>query len=198
MGWINPTLLSQAVTVSLPELSATHAAGLITTTGEHNMNVFDPDPIIYYLVENRQQVGWDRYLPGHGMLITKINYSYTKWSRNWVNITESKLGVDLIEADGLAPYYSKANRENGYFGKSTDAFPAGATSYAGIDKFKITNIVERNKVISFNLRGGGQVITLDVKDVVIPRSTAIKWLRNGQIIIQRGEELYDISGKRIY
>ena len=198
MGWMTPTLLSKAMTVSLVELNSGQAAGLITTTGAHNLNVFNPTPTTFYLVENRQKEGWDAYLPGHGMLLTKINYSRMKWMYNAVNNTESKLGVDLIEADGKAPYDSARNRNNGWFGKAGDAFPAGATSYEGITNFKITNVIERNKVVSFNLRGGGEAVVLDINKVSAPAETSVKWLRNGHIIIQRGEELYDINGKRIY
>ncbi len=198
MGWLTPTALSCAMTVTLPDIKNTPAAGLLTTTGQHNLNVFNPSPNPYYLVENRQQEGWDKYIPGHGMLLTQINYSYTKWAYNQVNNTETKLGVDIIEADGSAPNYSKWNPDNGYFGKPTDAFPAGATAYENITNFKITNIVERNKIISFNLRGGGQVIPLGVEKVEQEQKSSIKWLENGCIVIERNGVLYDINGKRIY
>ena len=198
MGWLTPTLLNRSVTVSVPDLNESPAAGIITTSGTHNLSAFNPNPNSYYLVENRQQTGWDTYLPGHGMLLTHITYSYTKWLYNSVNNTENQLGVDIIEADGLAPKYKTYDRDNGFFGKAGDAFPTGATTYEGIQNFKISTIVERNKTISFNLRGGGEVIPLSLDPTRSEQKSIIKWMQNGQILIQRGEAIYDLSGKRIY
>ena len=198
MGWLTPTLLNRSVTVSVPDLNESPAAGIITTSGTHNLSAFNPNPNSYYLVENRQQTGWDTYLPGHGMLLTHITYSYTKWLYNSVNNTENQLGVDIIEADGLAPKYKTYDRDNGFFGKAGDAFPTGATTYEGIQNFKISTIVERNKTISFNLRGGGEVIPLSLDPTRSEQKSSIKWMQNGQILIQRGEAIYDLSGKRIY
>lgn len=41
-----------------------------------------------YYIENRQQQGWDTYIPGHGMLIWKVNYSSSVWSSNCVNLSD--------------------------------------------------------------------------------------------------------------
>ena len=90
------------------------------------------------------------------------------------------------------------DRDNGFFGKAGDAFPTGATTYDGIQNFKISTIVERNKTISFNLRGGGEVIPLSLEQTKSEQKSSIKWMLNGQILIQRGEAIYDLSGKRIY
>jgi hypothetical protein len=59
------------------------------------------------------------------------------------------MGVDLIEADGKAPLYDEEDPYNGNGGKATDAFPAGATSYKRISGYPITNIAEKNGVITF-------------------------------------------------
>jgi M6 family metalloprotease-like protein len=39
----------------------------------------------YYILENRAQQGWDKYMPYEGMLITHITYSASAWSGNSVN-----------------------------------------------------------------------------------------------------------------
>ena len=53
----------------------------------------------YYLLENRQQKGWDRGLPGKGLLIAHVNYSQSVWKSNTVNGT--KFRYELLHADGL-------------------------------------------------------------------------------------------------
>ena len=54
----------------------------------------------WLILENRQQKGWDKYIPGHGMLLTKIDYSYNIWENNTPNNDKSNLRIDIIEADG--------------------------------------------------------------------------------------------------
>lgn len=197
MGWLSPTLINSAATIVLPELNNSGAAAYMTEEGVAIENSLRPRPECY-IFENRQQTGWDKYLPGHGLLITRISYSYNKWKNNEVNNTEKLMGVDLIEADGTAPEYNKRDRGNGYFGKATDAYPAGATTFTKYSNYLVTDITEHNRRVFFHINGGGDPIVIEaIERVEQQKNTAIKWLRNGQIVIRRGDELYDISGKRI-
>lgn len=149
MGWRTPRVLNSYEQVTLNDLNQDGEILLVTSTGKHNLNGLNPNPATFYVIENRQQSGWDTYLPGHGMLLTKIQYSAAKWEENTVNNTKNAMGVDLIEADGKAPTYNENNYENGYFGKAKDAFPAGATSYTKISGYPIRSIAEKNKVVTF-------------------------------------------------
>jgi hypothetical protein len=96
------------------------------------------------MLENRQQEGWDQYLPGHGLMLTKIQYSYSRWAQNTVNNASSKLGVDLLEANG------KATKN----GKASDLFPTGSTQYLKIAAHPIEQIEETEGVITFKYKGG--------------------------------------------
>lgn len=157
MGWLTPIVISDTGTYQLPALTQERKAYLICSGGTHNLIGNDPNPTTFYMLENRQYDGWDYYLPGHGMLITKIQYDYSKWESNVVNNTASSMGVDLMEADGSAPAQSQYNPDNGYSGKETDAFPAGATSFTRISGYPIRNITEANGVITFTIGNGGSV-----------------------------------------
>ena len=197
MGWLSPTLINSAATIVLPDINKNGAAAYMTEQAVEIESGLRPRPECYIL-ENRQQTGWDQYLPGHGLLITRILYSYNKWKGNTVNNTETTLGVDIIEADGSAPEYNKWNRDNGYFGKATDAYPAGSTTFTAFSNYEITDITEHSRRIYFKVNGGGDPIMIEsIERVEQQKASTIKWLRNGQIVIRRGEELYDISGKRI-
>lgn len=86
----------------------------ISVEGMYNLKPAASDSIIYrintpvskeyFLLENRQFVGFDSKLPGKGLAIWHIDDSlYSKtWLRGWnsVNATEEHKGVDLEEADG--------------------------------------------------------------------------------------------------
>lgn len=55
----------------------------------------------YFLIENRQQHGWDTFLPHHGMLVWHIDYDETAWMQNTVNNLPTHQRVDIVEADNL-------------------------------------------------------------------------------------------------
>ena len=150
MGWLMPRLIVDAENVELEELQASNSALLISTTDQHNLIGNDPKPTTFYLLENRQQVGWDEYLPGHGLMLTKVQYDYNKWTNNTVNNSSNRMGVDLIEADGKKP----SSSSNGYTGKAGDLFPAGATEYLGITNHSIEDVSEQDGIIYFKYRGG--------------------------------------------
>ena len=161
MGWLTPRLITEPENITLAELNESQEALLISSSDQHNLIGNDPDPTTFYLLENRQQTGWDEYLPGHGLMLTKIQYNYKKWFDNTVNNTAKSMGVDLIEADGKAPNYDDARPSNGYMGKAKDLFPAGANAYTLITDHAIEEITEENGVIAFKYKGGAIETDID-------------------------------------
>jgi M6 family metalloprotease-like protein len=155
MGWLQPRLIVDAENVELKELQENNEALLISSTNQHNLIGNDPDPTTFYLVENRQQKGWDEHLPGHGMMLIKIQYNYNRWYQNTVNNSSSKMGVDLVEANG------KASNS----GKATDLFPAGAKQYLGITNHAIEGIEEVDGVIKFKYKGGVENPDTAIEDI---------------------------------
>ena len=175
MGWLTPRLITEPEDVVLEELNSKQEALLISTTDQHNLIGNDPNPTKFYLLENRQQEGWDTYLPGHGMMLTYVQYTYNKWYQNTVNNTAKSMGVDLIEADGKTP----TSTQNGYDGKAKDLFPAGATAYTKIEDHAIEEIEEVDGVITFKYKGGK--IETAIKDVA----------ENAQVIA-----IYNVLGQK--
>ncbi len=155
-GWIKPYVLNSAGTYELPDIKSTGAAAIITSTGTSNLIGNDPNPTEFYLLENRQKTGWDKYLKGHGLMITKIRYNYKKWYDNVVNDTKSNMGVDIIEADG------NDDPESDY---PTDLYPAGADSFTPYSTYPITNIKETGGLISLDFMGGGKTIQLATEEI---------------------------------
>jgi M6 family metalloprotease-like protein len=71
MGWLTPTELSTATTVTnIPTLSDEPQAYLIRNDGHQDE---------YYIVENRQKKGWDAGLPGSGVIIFHVDYDPDLW-----------------------------------------------------------------------------------------------------------------------
>jgi len=153
LGWITPTILKSPRDVSLEDLKSSNKAYIITQSGNHNLNGANPNPVEFFTLENRQKTGWDAFIPTSGMLITRIVYNSFYWNNNAPNNDPNAMGVDIIEADGIA----SRNTLSG------DPFPgtANVTSYSptlrnGTDISRpITNIKLQNGIITFDYMGGG-------------------------------------------
>ncbi|MBO5824727.1 MAG: M6 family metalloprotease domain-containing protein [Prevotella sp.] len=106
LGWMALTELEAGIdSVSrLPELSESNFAYRISVPGK---------PSEYYVLENRQQQGWDSYLPGHGMLMWHIDVDTAEWFNNSANTIGAHQLVDIVEADKILSDNSRAG----------DAFP---------------------------------------------------------------------------
>ncbi|MBO4249729.1 MAG: M6 family metalloprotease domain-containing protein [Paludibacteraceae bacterium] len=155
LGWVEPILLDVPMSVRLRNLNTSGDCAIITASGQSNLSALSPAPTEFYMLENRQQNGWDMYLPGHGLMLTKIGYVKNKWESDEVNNIENHPCVDLVEADGSAPKYKADNLTNGYFGKQGDLFPSGATGYKMFsNKMEFSGVREQGGIILFDFNGG--------------------------------------------
>ncbi|MDR3654065.1 MAG: M6 family metalloprotease domain-containing protein [Paludibacter sp.] len=102
LNWLTPTELKTAGNYQLDTLSTSNTSYLISQNGNHNLIGSNPSPVEFFMLENRQQKGWDTYLPGHGMIVYHIYYNPTTWANNTVNNDPNAMGVDIVEADGIA------------------------------------------------------------------------------------------------
>ncbi len=193
LGWLTPTILNEAQTRSLSDIQAGPNACIITADGTHNLVGNDPQSTLYYVLENRQQTGWDEYLPGHGMLITRVDYKYNYWGQNIVTADYTKILVDIIEADGETPIKTVDQYgyvvNNGWHGKSGDAFPTGADNYTPFTNYPITNITEENGIITFDFMGGGNLTANEM----IPAEETILAIYNILGQLQSTTTLHDLS-----
>ena len=192
LGWLTPEILNETGDFELEELQKSNKAYIVTETGEHNLDGGNPNPATYYLLENRQKTGWDRYLPGHGLMITKTIYNENNWYNNIPNNNRYLQGYDLIEADGKAP-----NSD----GKAGDLFPgpANVTSYSPYENYSVINIVEKEGVISFSFVGEAELSV----DEEISMATVVMVKRNGVCELEgvsSGAMVYcfDAVGRRLW
>ncbi len=76
LGFVEPTVLTEAGTYELQPFATGNQAFILKTGSK------DDD---FYL-ENRQKEGWDRFLPGHGLLVWRADTSTPNvWKSNKVN-----------------------------------------------------------------------------------------------------------------
>lgn len=101
MGWINPSHLPDGES-ELENLNDSRDCFRINTGSEDE----------FYLLENRQQTGQDKFLPGHGLLVWHIDYRKSNWDSNSVNNDYTHQLVDILEADES---YASSNRAGDTF-----------------------------------------------------------------------------------
>ena len=92
LGWSTPIELTEPTTIT--DMKCVSDGGetyIIRNPGNHDE---------FYLIENRQQKGWDYGSPGNGLLIFHVDFDDQAWIYNNVNNSRSHHRYDLFHADG--------------------------------------------------------------------------------------------------
>jgi len=151
LGWQNPTVLNGLTTsITLPNSNDNNVSYRIDTTTDNE----------YFLLENRQQTGWDTYIEGHGLLIYHIDGPYIDAHSYDLNADPSHQGVDLEEADGHE-YWGESAAGDPFPGTAnntsfTDTTSPSSQSWSGANtNVPVTNIAENGGVITFDVGSGG-------------------------------------------
>ena len=177
-GWAEPVVLEdEDVTVS--DMAALQNGGksyIIYNKRQRNE---------YFLLENRQLVGWDAALPASGLLILHVDYDADVWYANQPNDDPSRQRMTWIPADNKYQYQmyegTKYYTEEGCMTdpfpyKSNNAFNKSTTPAAKLynknsdNSYYLTSSVEditqnADSTMSFkfvaSFGGGGEVVNPD-------------------------------------
>lgn len=191
LGWMQPTLLNSASSKTLYPLSEVNEAYYITLTGAPISDIMAP-PSVFYIIENRQLTGWDIGLPGHGLLLYKVQYNSSNWRNRQVNNTASSMGVDILEADGSTPQVT--THPCLADGKQGDCYPYGMKdSITIVTAYPITHISESGDIITFDVCGGNQTATSQ-EDVHEEPARELFFI-NGHLYIRKDSRLYSPQGQ---
>ena len=79
-GWLEPVELR-------PNTEVTGMKGLTEDDSETYVIYNDNNKNEYYLLENRKQYSWDKYVPNTGLLVIHVDYDETLFNNNIVNTT---------------------------------------------------------------------------------------------------------------
>jgi M6 family metalloprotease-like protein len=168
LDWQTPIVLNgMNTTITVPEAGSNNVSYLINTTTQGE----------YFMLENLQQVGWNEYIEGHGLLIYHIDGPYIDTAGNAVNSNPSHQGIDIEEADGTEDWGPSA---------AGDPFPGVTNNTSFTDtttpnsiawnnaatNVPITNITENAGVITFDVGSGssGGDSDLYVSDIAMTAS----------------------------
>ncbi len=150
----------------------------------------------FWIMENRQKVGFDAYIPGHGLIIYHVHSGIlSSFDDNDINASYPQKMYPVCASAAGNPYstavsYGKINDASCPFpgtGKKTsftDATMPSMKSWAGVNTGKsITDIVETSaKTITFSFMGGGATSNAPTaKTTAATAITATGSTLNGQV-----------------
>lgn len=139
LGWIEPTILNKTQQLEIPADGKT--TYMLTSNEQHvDAGAYRTDTVYY--IENRQQEGWDAFLPGHGMLIWRVLYDAEDWYSNCPNDYVAR--YYLIPAKSVSSPYTTGQP------KQEVPFPGSSnqTSYTPFAHNGLSNIQETDGVIT--------------------------------------------------
>lgn len=162
----------------------------------------------YFLMENRQNTGWDKGLYGsNGLLIVHVNYVPSRWANNSVNSSAEKIQCcTVVNADGsrentqyslqgdLYPYEVKGVTMNDEF--TDESEPAAKLYTKNSDNsyalgIPITQIKRSKGSISFLVCGG------DANNVIDNTFNGVVDGINGVTVVKKAADkrIYSIDGR---
>ena len=145
LGFAQPEVINAAGTYTMAAVDESN-------TG-YRLN--SPDKNEFFLIENRQAGKWDKSLPGHGMMIARVDSTdATVWLDNKINVDPNHMYYEVLRAN-----------YNGWSDTGRDAFPGTSNvtsitnqtnpslrTWSGlVNKYAITDIAESEGVITFNV-----------------------------------------------
>ncbi len=145
LGWASPPVIDQSGDYSLNPLDTSNEGYILKTSVDNE----------YFLLENRQQTGWDTYLPGHGLLVWRVDSTNASvWVQNKVNADPSHNYFELLRAV-----------ESSSGAKASDPFP-GSGNVTGVSDIRLhTWSGEPNTYMLNGIAEQGGIITFSAVDM---------------------------------
>lgn len=200
-GWVEPIELIDPATVKDMKSVSDYGRPFIMYNYKNTNE--------YFLMENRQNTGWDEGLYGsNGLLITHVNYVPSRWANNSVNASTQKIQCcTVVNADGsreisntlslqgdLYPYESKGVTMNNEF--TDDSEPASKLYNKNSDNsyalgIPITQIKRSKGSVSFLVCGG------DANNVIDNTFKGVVDGINGVTVVKKSVDnrIYSIDGR---
>ncbi|MBO6117976.1 MAG: M6 family metalloprotease domain-containing protein [Bacteroidales bacterium] len=176
-----------------------YTLGELGQTGKAIRLNYNNDSNEYFILENRQQENFDSYLPGHGLIIYRVDDNKIKdWqedSKNMLNANPSDLGFELIPANNNTSHYDSGQAFPGTKNKRefTDDTTPSSKSKSGNNLNKpLYRIKENNSTgnIMFHIGDTTNFVDIDTFSISIASKDSLKLYASfksfGDSIIETG------------
>ena len=188
LGWKEPTNPGNTPQTLTLQAAGTDGYNAYQITSDRNSLLAATNATTAYYIENRQQSGWDKYLPGHGLVIWRIMYSQSVWEANGPNATPGTLRYAVVSASGATTK----------IGTASDPFPGTkkVTRWEGVSSKPLLNITESGGVITLTYIDDAachSVLTNGTSCTITPSSDCVA---NGAVLtanITPADASYDIT-----
>lgn len=165
LGWASPETITEPGDYTLNPLNTSREGYLLRT----------PVNKEFFTIENRQRTGWDANLPGHGMLVTRVDSTNVNiWNRNKVNCNPEHNYYELLRAGNSNSGDMPSDPFPGTSGNimiTNESFPSLRTWNGTANPFNLIAITENDNVISFNVVRDGELPMLVEDFESMPVST---------------------------
>ncbi len=153
---------------------------LLENDGEYQMRPLDetnlgyrlntPNQDEFFLIENRQQGKWDRYLPGHGMMVARVDSSNVwAWWQNTVNCDPKHMYYELLRSkyNGSDSNYDPFPGTGNVTSITNFTTPGLLTWDRSFNDYAIFDITEEGSLISFKLEKDTSIVEIieDFEDI---------------------------------
>jgi len=170
LGWADYKELTEPGTYELGPVN-TAREGYILRTSVNNE---------FFTIENRQKTGWDAYLPGHGMIVTRVDSTNANvWSNNKINCNPDHNYFEMMRAGNTTSGDLSSDPFPGTSGNvmiTNETFPSLTTWEGYANPYNIVGIRETDDKITFNLIEDGTLLALveDFENMPVSTSTTDK------------------------
>ncbi|MCR5131587.1 MAG: M6 family metalloprotease domain-containing protein [Prevotella sp.] len=135
----------------------------------------------FFILENRQQERWDQYLPGHGLLIFRVDSTSTRvWTNNTVNNNPKHNYYELVRACGVlgSGGYDPFPGRGKVTAVNNTTTPANLLSWGGKEtQWGLLNIKESKGVISFDIED-----TYVLRNLTLPEEVVVGLGHSRQLV----------------
>ncbi len=150
-GFLTPKVITQTGKLELKPMQENNEAYMLKTPVDNE----------FFLLENRQKTGWDVKLPGHGMLVFRVDSTdVSVWQTNKVNASPTHNYYELLRA-GCST--SGAQTSDPFPGTSNimtlnnTTTPSLCTWNGTYNTFGLSEITETDGVITFKVNKEGDI-----------------------------------------
>ncbi len=156
----------------IPTIDAPGSFSLENVATSHTgYRINTPQNKEFFILENRQKTGWDAYLPGHGMLVFRVDRTNDDvWWWNTVNAKASHNYYELVRAGGVDSQNAATDPFPGR-GQVTVlnnvTSPANLLSWAGLPcNWGLNNIHESGGIISFDVEDVNMLMEIKLPETM--------------------------------
>ena len=143
LGWARPKTITKAGAYSLEAVNTSREGYILRSPVKNE----------FFILENRQRTAWDTYLPGHGMIVTRVDSTNASvWSNNKVNCNPNHNYFEILRAGNSTSGDSGSDPFPGSTGNpmlTNETNPSLKTWNGTENDFNIAGIQEKDGIINF-------------------------------------------------